>query len=438
TASGEYGFQLTVGRLFPVQEITKQFPAGWNMLGLPLTPIERTITNLFGDDISGYYYPYSYSNTSGYSLIENIVQGHGYWLGLLEPAILDFAGDSLTDTISISLPKGSNIIGNPFKHKIGKENLTFSKDGVTQSFSSAVANNLISNVMHTWKNVGSGVYAATDTLSVWWGAWLYALVDGLSVNYLPGAVSKSLTEKVMEIGEGWQVNLSLSAAWGKENSGFLGENASASDGFDALYDYIEPPEAPSGKFLRGFFRHDKWTEITTLYDSDIRPLKSPNAEWLYTVNSSQNGEVVLTWDIQNLPSDKSLTLIMPDGSEIDLRQQKELTFKYNGEITFRIVKQFSTTIAEKRLLPDKFALQQNYPNPFNPVTTIKYQLPKAVKVELTVYNTIGQTARTIVNTHQEPGYYTVSFDASGLGSGVYFYRIKAGNFSDLKKCIVVK
>ena len=89
-------------------------------------------------------------------------------------------------------------------------------------------------------------------------------------------------------------------------------------------------------------------------------------------------------------------------------------------------------------IPSTFALHQNYPNPFNPSTTISYDLPVRAKVKLVIYNLLGQEVATLVNGEQEPGRYNVKFDASGLPSGIYFYRLDAGKFVDVKKMILVK
>jgi hypothetical protein len=89
-------------------------------------------------------------------------------------------------------------------------------------------------------------------------------------------------------------------------------------------------------------------------------------------------------------------------------------------------------------IPSTFALHQNYPNPFNPSTTISYDLPVRSRVKLSIYNLLGQEVATLVNGEQEPGRYNVKFDASGLPSGIYFYRLEAGKFVDVKKMILVK
>jgi hypothetical protein len=89
-------------------------------------------------------------------------------------------------------------------------------------------------------------------------------------------------------------------------------------------------------------------------------------------------------------------------------------------------------------LPTSFALSQNYPNPFNPTTAINYQLPTQRHVTLVVYDMLGREVATLVNEFKHPGAYTVQWDGSGLASGVYFYRLSAGSFVQLKKMLLLK
>jgi flagellar hook assembly protein FlgD len=94
-------------------------------------------------------------------------------------------------------------------------------------------------------------------------------------------------------------------------------------------------------------------------------------------------------------------------------------------------------------IPSEFALKQNYPNPFNPTTTIKYQLPQDSKVTLTIYNTLGQVVRTLVNEDAKAGYYQMQWDGrndagTSVSTGMYIYRISAGNFTAVKKMTLMK
>jgi len=88
--------------------------------------------------------------------------------------------------------------------------------------------------------------------------------------------------------------------------------------------------------------------------------------------------------------------------------------------------------------PRKFELSQNYPNPFNPSTVISYSVPKESRITLKIYNLLGQEVSTLVNTNQKAGTYNVSFDASKLSSGIYFYSLKADGFTNTKKMMLVK
>ncbi|MCX6158194.1 MAG: T9SS type A sorting domain-containing protein [Ignavibacteriae bacterium] len=93
-------------------------------------------------------------------------------------------------------------------------------------------------------------------------------------------------------------------------------------------------------------------------------------------------------------------------------------------------------------MPKKFDLSQNYPNPFNPNTVISYQLPVDSKVSLVIYDMTGREVKTLVNERRTAGYYTISFDGSGLASGIYLYRIyvktDGSDFTATKKMMMVK
>jgi hypothetical protein len=94
-------------------------------------------------------------------------------------------------------------------------------------------------------------------------------------------------------------------------------------------------------------------------------------------------------------------------------------------------------------LPTTFALSQNYPNPFNPNTEIKYQIPKDGRVIMKIYNVMGQEVVTLVDGDLETGYYTATWNArnsrgSEVSAGIYFCRMKAGEFSQTRKMVLIK
>jgi hypothetical protein len=89
-------------------------------------------------------------------------------------------------------------------------------------------------------------------------------------------------------------------------------------------------------------------------------------------------------------------------------------------------------------IPKSFELSQNYPNPFNPTTTIKYQIPKDAFVSIKIYDILGREIYSLVNENKQAGYYSVNFNGSNLASGIYFYRIKAGDYVNVKRMALIK
>jgi hypothetical protein len=115
-----------------------------------------------------------------------------------------------------------------------------------------------------------------------------------------------------------------------------------------------------------------------------------------------------------------------------LTQQKKsnvLTFATNGV--------WEVEIGEVKQIPTVFSLEQNYPNPFNPSTTIRFDLPKASVVTLKIFNTLGQEVVTLVNERRSPGRYQIQWNGN-VSSGIYFYRLQAGEYVETKKMILLR
>ncbi len=104
----------------------------------------------------------------------------------------------------------------------------------------------------------------------------------------------------------------------------------------------------------------------------------------------------------------------------------------------RSIQVIISSVADRPGVPQTFALEQNHPNPFNPSTKIGFSLPHASEARLEIYNMLGQNISTILDQHLEPGYYTVTFDASALPSGVYIYRLVTYSGALVRKMVLVK
>ena len=129
----------------------------------------------------------------------------------------------------------------------------------------------------------------------------------------------------------------------------------------------------------------------------------------------------------------SIAVTLPDGlTPVTVNEPDETT-----NIDFNLL----TGIGDKdeTNIPQQFALMQNFPNPFNPTTVISSQLPVVSQVELSIYNLLGQKITTLVSEKQPVGTYKLEWDAGGLASGLYFYRLKTDEgFIQTKKLILLK
>ena len=90
------------------------------------------------------------------------------------------------------------------------------------------------------------------------------------------------------------------------------------------------------------------------------------------------------------------------------------------------------------IIPKEFSLEQNYPNPFNPVTKIQYSIAKTSLAKLKIFDILGREVMVLVNEVLTPGVYIADFNASHLASGIYYYRLEAGDFVNVKKMVLVK
>ena len=123
-----------------------------------------------------------------------------------------------------------------------------------------------------------------------------------------------------------------------------------------------------------------------------------------------------------------------DVSLVGIHYQCDLIYAEIGGIQYGI----KTDIKKSENLPNQFSLYQNFPNPFNPTTNIGFRIAEFGFVSLRVYDILGREVATLVNEEKHAGIYEVTFDGSDLSSGIYFYKMQAGNYTSVKKMILMK
>lgn len=136
----------------------------------------------------------------------------------------------------------------------------------------------------------------------------------------------------------------------------------------------------------------------------------------------------------NLPAD----LEAGENYKIQITSESDSTIFSISENSFTVIDTVTNVVKDENYIPQEYSLEQNYPNPFNPTTTIKFSIPNASYVKLSIYDLLGNEIVTLIDAGKQAGSYKVTFDASKFASAIYIYRIVADNFIDSKKMILLK
>ncbi len=228
-------------------------------------------------------------------------------------------------------------------------------------------------------------------------------------------------------------------------------------------DFQRVAESVSGMDLNYFFREWIYGEDYPVYTFNWNYSKVNGQHYLFNLNVSQTNHsnpAFFTMPIQvkvtTTAGDTLLTFfndmqIQSFSAEI-LGEPQNVTVDPDNFI-LKDIQQITAVNGNANNIPENFVLKQNYPNPFNPTTTIKYTIPVAVKtlhatsqlVQLKIYDVLGKEVVTLVNKKQSPGNYSVTFDASGLPGGIYFYKLQVNSlqgvttgFTETKKMVLLK
>ncbi len=185
----------------------------------------------------------------------------------------------------------------------------------------------------------------------------------------------------------------------------------------SLNKFEMPPPPPAGVF-DARFKSNKILEQISMNEENVFPIRVSSANYPLTISF--------------VHSSTTMTAKLRVGeTEFPLKQGTPVTVTSANEQLVLIVEQTGT-------LPKEFALHQNYPNPFNPVTVIQYSVASKQYVSLKVFDLLGKEVVTLVNDVQDAGYKSIEFDATNFASGVYYYRLVAGEFTQTRKLLLMR
>lgn len=356
--------------------------AGWNMVSVPVTAASMATTALFPQATSQLF---GFNN--GYTATENAETGKGYWLRYPQEITLPVCGIPYSGN-GVPVLQGWNMIG-PYKNDITVSAITTTPPGILTSSFFGYSNG----------------YNTPLTLASGRGYWIRASQDGVintaSVSKHENVIAQSFVTNAAKV--------HVTDASGKTVALYLIQQGTTSN----LQTFDLPPVPPEGVFdVR--FSTQKYGETVGAKSQII---------------AIQGAEYPLT--------------LKPEGCMITLKDcatdGKLVNCTLADKQPYILSNQSITSIEIQSDLQNvEFELFQNYPNPFNPATMFRFSLPAKTRVNLAVFDQLGQMVAELVNTEMEPGYHEYEWNASGIASGVYIYRLKTENFSSVKKLIFMK
>ncbi|SYZ72854.1 hypothetical protein TRIP_C20969 [Candidatus Zixiibacteriota bacterium] len=427
--------------------------ASYRIVGVPLSfSARQTVVNVFLDDLGAVdkkqWRLGSYANgiVTEYPDAADVTPGRGYWLIARGGKRYGAAGFSMRPNASIgpdrfyriSLDTGWVQIANPLPFNVAWGDIRFDTAGtLVPGHPSEVLNDI------AYAYNGSS-YASATTIGAWDGVFIHINRPGVRI-YFPYSESgtmapRQLAEQVpyKPSPQAWSVQLSVETNGRIDNGNFAGTAPGANSGLDD-YDFFEPPQAPEAPCLAFVLPEGD----NGLFRTDIRPATPDGDIWRLKILPG-SGRILKVAGMKNIPQDMSGLLELSDGSIIQLKQDISINLPDNvtsGRLLIGTEKFLAGQ--ERQVLPSTYTLFQNYPNPFNPATTIKFALPQNGMVNLEIYNVLGQKVRTLLDEELPAGFHSVTWDGrDGSGqeaaTGVYFYRLKAGDFREIKKMLMLK
>jgi hypothetical protein len=378
----------------------------WNMTSIPA---------VIGNFASTSVYPMAqslvYVFQNGYVPKTTLQNGEGYWVKLPSIPYVNYTGTPIFQG-SYSVNQGWNIVG---------------------SISVAVPVSSLGNNSETpyYKLTLNG-YVAVDSLKPGGGYWVKMKQNGTLVFQAPqGGMAKTSesTPSNIETLISSLDKFTIIDGEGKKQDLFV-RNGSIVSELEGINFEMPPP--PMGINFDARFVTEKLVEVAYPQDGETA---------LSIAVSTDTYPVTVTYDIK--PENGINYSIGESSNGMGKNNLSQLNgrsgnFVINEKSAGKILLVSNAHYVAGSELPKEYILGQNYPNPFNPTTVINYQLPVNSFVTLRVYDVLGKEVATVVNEYKEAGYYQASFNATHLSSGVYFYKLVAGNYTSVKKLLFAK
>jgi hypothetical protein len=378
---------FTAGTTF---QFSIQIQNGWNMVSVPgLHPVNQNVSTWWPNrNLSADVYKW----TTTYEPVTFTNPGEGYWMlhsgnqtyntGDEWPA----GGIQIVANNPIPLREGWNMIGG-YENSPLVSGLTTTPPGL-----------IVPNTTYGW----NGTYINSTNLFPGFGYCILSTGAGVINPPTMAAVSSKivLQDEKSEWGK-----ITVTDASGRSYTLY------SVDGEVNINQYSMPPLPPAGMFDVRYSSNRKAEDLSESNQTiEMRGLEYP---------------VILKVEKMSIKLEDETGKIVSER----LNSGEELVVNNSHVIKLRV---------SSEVIPEIYSLEQNYPNPFNPATKIRFTLPEAGNVKLKIYNILGQEIRRLVDEYKEIGVYTINFDASGLNSGIYIYKVEVNRFIQTRKMTLLK
>jgi len=379
--------------------------ASWNLVSVPIVQQDFAVPSVFPGALSSQATGYQ---GGVYTTHDSLRNGAGYWLKFASPDVVYLEGSSI-EADSIPLAQGWNLIG--------------SITSPVAAGSIVVVGTTLRSPFYGFSSIG---YSAASTIEPGSGYWVKSAGAGtLVLEEIPALLKQRKTPVEGTILATLNM-ITVRSANGAEQRLYCGRIPG--EEFDI--NFFELPPSPPEGIMDVRFASQRMAEFypRNIEGSAVFPIVLRGMEYPVTVH-------------RTIAEGTTERIRITDMAGEDVARQ-------GTDGSFVVTDPRMTTlmlnITEGVELPAVFALHQNYPNPFNPSTTLRFDLPGDARVTIAIYNVLGQRVRSIVDDYLEAGVHTMSFDASSLASGVYFYRMDARStdgsqrFGDVRKLVLLK
>ncbi|TAK64409.1 MAG: T9SS type A sorting domain-containing protein, partial [Bacteroidetes bacterium] len=367
----------------------------WNLVSVPLNVPDKSVSALFPTASSP-----AFAYSGGYSNADSLQLGTGYWLKFDSSQTVEIAGTS-THRETLDVGAKWNILGS-----------------ISAPFTLSKIKTIPTGIIQTPFYTFDGSYQPASVVEPGKAYWVKTSQAGKFVlsNFSKSAAAENAVASLENMN-----SLVIKDNAGRKQVLYFGNNRRTAI---SLEQFELPPLPPEGAFDARFASH-RSLEIPDK-ERQTFPIRFQSATYPVTIEWTVKQGEVGAW---NLETDKGIVPLTNRGSTT-IGKSENLSLRFEGTITSG--------------KPVEFGLDQNYPNPFNPSTVLRYQLSEDAYVTLKVYNTLGEEVATLVDEFQATGFKSQVWNASGLPSGVYYYKLAVVgqhgmlSYSNVKKMLLVR